>query len=72
MALDGDQEEDEDELSAGGVIHAKKVVYQPSKAEWDDHQRIHIPFRKWCPCCVKGRSINGAHSKGKKSESQRK
>ena len=45
MDLDGDHGEiSGDELEEGRVIPGKKMVYQPSKAEWDEHMRTHIPF----------------------------
>ena len=30
--------------------------------------RSHIPFRRWCPFCVKGRSKSGAHRGCEKSK----
>ena len=38
------------------MIRGPKAIYTPSKEEWDNHMRSHIPFRKWCPFCLKGRS----------------
>ena len=47
------REEDEEE---GRAIRGPKAIYTPGKEEWDNHMRSHIPFRRWCPFCVKGRS----------------
>ena len=33
-------------------------VCMPSKKEWDDHWKLHIPFRAWCPMCVAGKAVN--------------
>ena len=44
------------------------MIYKPLTQEWDDHMRAHIPFRKWCPYCVRGKFVSGAHKKGQKSE----
>ena len=49
-------------------VAGQSRVHQPTKDEWDEHMRTHLPFRKWCPFCVKGRSKNSPHTKSKKSE----
>ena len=28
----------------------------------------HVPYRNWCPFCVKGRGRQDAHKKGKEEE----
>ena len=28
---------------------------EPSRKEWDDHMVTHLPYRSWCPFCVKAR-----------------
>ena len=33
----------------------------PSLADWEAHQATRLPFRTWCPECVKGRRDNPAH-----------
>ena len=33
----------------------------PTKAQWDEHQSTHLPFRIWCPHCVAGRLGNPPH-----------
>ena len=43
----------EEECEEGRAIAGQIAVYKPSKEEWDAHQRVHIPFRKWCPHCVR-------------------
>ena len=63
--LDVEAEKDLD--MSGGEEEIRPVagqsrVYQPSKDEWDEHMRTHLPFRKWCPFCVKGRSKNSPHA----------
>ena len=58
------------EMEEGRVIGGQKIVYQPSQPEWDDHMRIHIPFRKWCPYCVQGTRVSGAHKKRVKSDEE--
>ena len=55
-----------DELEEGRAITGRKMVYQPSKEERDAHMSTHIPFRSWCPCCVKGKSPTGTHKSSAK------
>ena len=55
----------------GRVITGQKATYQPTKEEWDEHVRAHIPFRKWCAFCVKGRCCSGAHKGIKESNEER-
>jgi hypothetical protein len=35
----------------------------PTKAEVAEHQLTHLPFRNWCPHCVKGRGKERDHRK---------
>ena len=67
--IGGEREADE-ELDEGRVIKGQKIVYQPSQQEWDDHMRTHIPFRKWCPYCVEGKCVSGAHRRTQKTEEE--
>ncbi len=57
-----------EEEEEGRTIKGAKRVYLPSKDEWDNHMRSHIPFRRWCAFCVKGRCKSGAHVQTQKSE----
>ena len=34
-----------------------------------EHELTHIPFRSWCPHCVKGRAKSAGHSEAGKEES---
>ena len=62
---DGDSEREE-------VTEVKKVknVYLPSHEEIEEHNINHLPFRDWCPYCVKGKGVSAAHSKRKREETQ--
>ena len=42
MDSDADSEREEESRP----IKGQKMVYMPSKEEWDNHMRSHIPFRK--------------------------
>ena len=44
---------------------------QPTKEEALQHELTHIPFRTWCPHCVRGKCRNPPHKKipqGRKEE----
>ena len=56
IASDGDDEREE--------VQAPKAVaevYLPSQLEIDEHNLVHLPFRAWCPHCVQGKAVAGAH-----------
>ena len=49
-----EMEEEEQVLAEGRIIKGQQRVVKPSKEEWENHMRTHIPYRKWCPHCVRG------------------
>ena len=53
---DGEGKDEDLEAEEEGVCH-KEVTDpgQPSRAEREQHELTHIPFRSWCPHCVRGR-----------------
>ena len=67
-----ESEREEGEEEEGRIIRGPKAIYTPSREEWDNHMRSHIPFRRWCPFCVKGRSKSGAHKGCEKSEEEKR
>ena len=38
-----------------------KPVVGPSRKEWLDHQKLHVPFQNWCKYCVMGRGKERPH-----------
>ena len=34
---------------------------EPTQEEWEEHRIDHIPYRSWCPFCVKGRGRGTQH-----------
>ena len=34
---------------------------KPSDREVEDHNRMHMPYRNWCPLCVAGRGKGHMH-----------
>ena len=58
----GDQEEeieDEDISAEGRVIKGQSRVVKSTQQEFDDHMRTHIPYRKLCEQCVRGKRKSG-------------
>ena len=45
-------------------------MYQPSKQEWDDHMRARVPFRRWCPYCVRGKCKSAIHKKNARASDE--
>ena len=51
-----EEEEDEDKsVEESRAIKGKKNVVTPSREEYEEHMRTHIPFRKWCLFCAQGK-----------------
>ena len=50
------------------LITGQKVIHQPTRKEWGNHTRTHVPFRKCCPFSTKGKRKVGAHQRVKKSD----
>ena len=40
----------------------------PSKREREEHEILHMPYRSWCDCCVRGRGVDSPHQAGRVSE----
>ena len=64
-----------DESEQGGEAQSGKGVTkpaEPTRKEWEEHQLTHVPFRSWCPFCVKGRGApNMPLDEAKKEERER-
>ena len=44
-------------------VKTASVPTKPSKEEVDEHMITHLPFRSWCPHCVRGKSKGKPHGK---------
>ena len=53
------EEEDEEPV----YCRPCKEPGQPTKEEMDQHAITHLPFRRWCPFCVKGKAKDDPHRK---------
>jgi len=62
---EGEKEKVEAEQSYGDVRKMRKLLDPclPTRAEREEHEMTHLPFRNWCAHCVKGRGVERAHSK---------
>ena len=61
----GDDEEDECERGAAGERVPLKLQSpkKPSAEEIATHELTHLPFRSWCPHCVRGKGRSADHRK---------
>ena len=50
-------------MEEGTGLKGKARVTGPSKEEYEEHMRSHMPFRSWCEFCVKGKSKACTHKK---------
>ena len=66
-------DDDEGEGMAAEVVQSKgmREPYRPSKAEREEHERTHVPFRSWCPHCMRGKSKASGHKSSGAEGSQR-
>ena len=57
--------EDEEELDEGSVRGPRYIrkIQAPSQEEVERHNLTHLPFRNWCPHCMKGRGKEAPHYK---------
>ena len=39
---------------------------QPTRQEYEEHMITHIPFRDWCPHCVRGKALGHGHENVRK------
>ena len=51
----------EETFEEGRIIKGQQRIVKPGREEWDNHMRVHIPYRKWCPHCVDGKRKAGVH-----------
>ena len=61
-------EEEKEEGEEARIIKGKRPLRQPTKEEYEEHMRTHLPFRKWCPHCVKGKRKNDPRKADKEKE----
>ena len=53
--LVNEEDSEDEDMQEARKIAGKKEVVMPSREEYEEHMRTHIPYRKWCPFCVQGK-----------------
>ena len=53
----------EDESSEAADVKQAVKPCTPPQDEVDKHMLTHLPYRSWCPYCVKGKSHGKHHSR---------
>lgn len=53
---------------AGGTIELKRHPGDPTKAEVDEHNLTHCPYRSWCPVCVEAQGKEDPHYRATKED----
>ena len=64
-----EMDEAEEESESREVIF-RKPPKGPTAAEKSEHRKTHLPFRPWCPVCVRGRGKNWGHFKAKEEKEE--
>eukprot|EP00973_Karenia_brevis_P072635 10089624-Karenia_brevis.AAC.1 len=58
----------EDEEDGETKIKSALMPYAPSRKEVEAHNATHLPYRSWCPHCVRGRGVSMHHAKASEDE----
>ena len=71
-AYDEELELSDEEEAENGNRKTKRMLdpMLPSAAEVKEHQLTHLPYRNWCPHCVRGRGKEMNHEQKKADEDQ--
>ena len=59
-------------LGEGAVRGPRHVrdIRIPSPEEVDRHNMTHLPFRNWCPHCMRGRGKEAPHHRSKEGQGE--
>ena len=41
--------------------HSLQAPFTPSRQEVLEHELTHLPYRSWCECCRRGKSVSHGH-----------
>ena len=57
------EDDDEDVLDEGALRRPRHIrdISMPTQAEVDRHNLTRLPFRNWCPHCMRGRGKEAPH-----------
>ena len=62
----------EEHLAEGRAPKLARSPATPSRREVEEHSATHVPYRSWCPHCVKGRGNNQPHRKSVERDDEEK
>ena len=63
-----DNGESGEESQEGRKSVGRKSPKEPTRAEKEEHERTHCPYRSWCEHCVRSRARNAPHRKSTPEE----
>ena len=58
---ENENENKEEEDEEYRIQNHPPAPYVPTKQEWIEHQITHVPYKSWCPICVKNAAVNNPH-----------
>ena len=56
--IDNVDNEESEEAAKAKLARAGK---RPTDKEVEEHMNTHLPYRSWCPHCVRGKARGGMH-----------
>ena len=57
-----DQAKNDDDDEHGLIRpHSLQAPFTPSRQEVLEHELTHLPYRSWCECCRRGKSVSRCH-----------
>ena len=57
----GEEEDNLEEVQEEAQVQARRAPKEPTRDERMRHEATHLPYRSWCPICVRGRGRNAPH-----------
>lgn len=68
--IESDEQNDELEEEECDFKPSKGITapHRPSRREIEEHMRTHVPFKAWCPHCVRGKAKSRPHFRSNNSD----
>ena len=60
--MEGVHTDPEDASAEAAAVEQESTPRRPPQEEVDRHMLTHLPYRSWCPHCVRGKSRGKHHS----------
>ena len=51
----------EEDFNWKAQMRPARNLSQPTVKEMEEHESLHMPYRLWCPHCVRGRGVSSQH-----------